>query len=137
MNKLTVTIPSYNQTAFLERCLLYLEKQTFKDFSIIIADDCSTEDYKKVIAKFPNLKIKYQRNEKNLGAIQNIFHTITMPVESEYLLSLHEDDALAYPEYLEKSIEIMEKNKNIAFVTGKPYWFKDAVPEKMIEGKEL
>ena len=124
--KLSIVIPCYNQTTLLERNLRYLERQVYKDFSIIIIDDQSSEDYPAVIAEFPNLDITYVRNKKNLGAMGNIFNSIFYKTESKYQMSLHEDDAL-HPYYLDMAIKALDENKSVSFVCTLADWFKDDV----------
>ncbi len=122
--RISITIPCYNQTKLLERNLMYLQRQTLKDFEIIILDDASSENYPAIISKFPNLDITYIRNQKNLGAMGNIFNSIFYKTDTPYKISLHEDDAL-HPEYLYKAVEILEKNLNVTFVCALARWFKD------------
>ena len=125
MNKrLSITIPCYNQTKLLERNLMYLQRQTLKEFEIIILDDASSDDYPAIISKFPNLDITYVRNQKNLGAMGNIFNSIFYKTNTPYKISLHEDDAL-HPAYLENAVKIMDDNRNIVFVCALALWFKD------------
>jgi glycosyltransferase involved in cell wall biosynthesis len=122
--KITIVIPSYNQTNLLRRCLLSLTHQTSQDFVIYIVDDHSTENYPALIEEFPQLEIKYFRNEKNLGAIENIFNTIIYNVETPYKISLHEDDILHY-DYIRKAIEILDSDNEIMFVGTSIDWFKN------------
>lgn len=119
----SIVIPCYNQTNLLERNLKYLEQQSYTDFGIILLDDNSTEDYQKIIGQFPNLDISYIRNEKNVGAIKNIFNSILYKTDSLYTLSLHEDDVI-HPQYLEKAVEILSENRDIVFVATIADWFK-------------
>ena len=124
--KLSIVIPCYNQTALLETNLRCLERQVYKDFSIIIIDDRSSENYPAVIEKFSNLDIIYVRNDKNLGAMGNIFNSIFYKSGSQYQMSLHEDDAV-HPYYLDMAIKSLDEDDNISFVCTCAEWFKDNV----------
>ncbi len=119
----SIIIPCYNQTKLLEKNLKYLEQQTYTDFGIVILDDNSTEDYKKIISGFPHLDISYVRNDKNAGAIKNIFNSILYKTDSLYTLSLHEDDVI-HPRYLEKAVETLNLNQDIVYVATLADWFK-------------
>ena len=46
---ISVIIPTYNREKSLKRCLRSLENQTFKDFEVIICDDGSSDNTKKVV----------------------------------------------------------------------------------------
>ena len=122
--KLSIVIPCYNQTTLLERNLRCLERQVYKDFSIVIIDDNSSENYPAVIERFPNLDISYIRNEKNLGAMGNIFNSIFYKTGSAYQMSLHEDDAI-HPYYLDMTIKALDEDGSVSFVCSLADWFKD------------
>jgi len=120
--KLSILIPVYNQLALTRRCLSYLTKQTYKDFIVILQDDASQSDYQDLIKEFSDLEIHLDRHEKNLGAIGNMIYCLTKDVPTEFIMCLHEDDFIQ-SEYLEKSLAILEKNNNIAFVASPAYFF--------------
>ena len=114
-SKLTIIIPCYNQTHYLRLLLESLKEQTFQDFEIIIIDDFSSENYLSFLEEFRKyFKISYLRNKKNLGAIKNMFYSITFSVKTPYVVCLHEDDFL-HKKYLELAIDTLEKNENIIF----------------------
>ena len=58
-----IIIPVYNGAKFIERSLDSINKQTYRNFNIVIVDDGSTDETKKVIKKYiennPTLKINY------------------------------------------------------------------------------
>lgn len=129
IKKLIIIIPVYNQTHLLKRCLFYLENQTFKDFMVIIQDDASQENYKEIILEFPTLEIVYSRNTKNLGAMSNMINCLTQPVNTEFIMCLHEDDFIHY-EYLDNTIKMLEEDENLALAGSHSYFFnpKDTIP---------
>ena len=40
----TITVATYNRSRLLKRSLDSFKSQTFKDFEVLILDDCSTDD---------------------------------------------------------------------------------------------
>ena len=63
---ISVIIPCYNCEKWIGKCLIALEKQTYKNFEVICVDDCSTDDTKKILMKYyknSNLKIKIIENK--------------------------------------------------------------------------
>lgn len=69
MSEITVIIPCYNGYRFIDKCLNSLENQKYRDFDVIIIDDCSTDDSLerlKDYQKNSKLSIKIIHNEKNL-----------------------------------------------------------------------
>ena len=72
----TVICSTYNNPHFLEMVLLSLKEQTFKDFEVIIADDGSKPETKKLISKYqlklPFLLIHAWHEDKDLGKVKFI-----------------------------------------------------------------
>lgn len=133
---LTVTIPSYKQQPLLRRCLESLRSQTRKDFLVVIIDDKSNEDFSSILQDFSDLHIEIVVNEHNRGAMGNIFHSITYPVQTPFILSLHEDDFL-HPQYIERAIEKLEHDASIAFVASRATWFMEHEDMTTVDYKEL
>lgn len=70
MTKISVIIPCYNSFKFMNRCLISLQNQKFKDFEVIFIDDCSTDTTYKDLEKYlskTNLKWTLIKNEINSG----------------------------------------------------------------------
>jgi len=99
--KLSLAIPTYNRGATLDIQLHDLCSQLSKlnrnDIEIVIQDNCSpdsTSDICKVlIENFPQLKIKYSQNEKNLGFDSNVDLSIQNSV-GKYVWVISDDDHL-------------------------------------------
>ncbi|MBS9768944.1 MAG: glycosyltransferase family 2 protein [Flavobacteriaceae bacterium] len=73
MKKVTIIIPIYNVAKYIERCVVSLFEQDFKDIEYIFVNDCtpdnSVEILEKIIEKYPNRKpnVKIIHHEKNRG----------------------------------------------------------------------
>ena len=52
MPLITVIVPNYNHEAYLQHRLESIFSQTFKDFDVIILDDCSTDKSRDIIESF-------------------------------------------------------------------------------------
>ena len=68
MKKLDIIIPAYNAHDTLEKTLMSIAIQTYKDYSVTIVNDCSIKDYDELVEQYS----KYFRIEeitigKNLG----------------------------------------------------------------------
>ena len=44
MTKVSIIIPIYNVAPFLEQCLDSVWNQTFKDYEVLLIDDCGTDE---------------------------------------------------------------------------------------------
>lgn len=70
MPVVSVIIPCFNSANLMKKCLEMFEKQTFKNFEIIIVDDCSTDNSLSILEKETknrNLEIKVLRHYVNAG----------------------------------------------------------------------
>ncbi len=111
---ITIAIPVYNNPLLFKECLKSIQNQTFKRFKVIIVDDQSVENYIEIIKLFPELIIDYQKNERNLGAVPNMMFCLQRKYDTKYFMVFHEDDIL-HPDFLEKSINILEMNRKLSF----------------------
>lgn len=50
--EVTVTIPAYNAAAFLDETIGSVLSQTFQDWELVIADDCSTDDTRLIAERY-------------------------------------------------------------------------------------
>jgi glycosyltransferase involved in cell wall biosynthesis len=66
--KVSVVIPTYNRAHLIKTAINSILMQTYRDFEIIIADDCSTDNTQQVIKDIKDDRVKYLRLEKNSGS---------------------------------------------------------------------
>lgn len=64
--KVTIAIPAYKK-AFLANAIESVLKQTYTNIELIIVNDKSPEDIDSVIKQFHDSRIKYYKNEFNIG----------------------------------------------------------------------
>ncbi|MDB9760436.1 glycosyltransferase family 2 protein [Pelagibacteraceae bacterium] len=113
---LSICIPTYNRPDSLVNCLNSLSLQKKKNFEVCISDNCSNTNIKKIIKPFKKkLKIKYNRNNKNLGFALNLLK-VTKMATGEFIWFLGDDDLLM-PNAVNELYKLFEKNKMCNF-----YW---------------
>ena len=92
--KFSIITPNYNSFHLMNRFFDSLENQTFKDFEVLIIDDCSTDDsYEKLLEykKNSKLNLKIFKNQKNNGP--GLARNIGIDEASgEYLTFMDNDD---------------------------------------------
>ena len=67
----TVVVPNYNHAAFLRQRLDSIYSQTYRNFDVLLLDDCSTDDSRSILAHYQSLHPQKTRlivSEKNSGA---------------------------------------------------------------------
>lgn len=110
---LTVCIATYNRRGLLAKTLESLRNQTFKQFQLIVCDDCSTDgtyDYLTSL-RWPNLKVI--RNERNLNLPGSMTRLFSL-ARSKYIGMQHDHD-LYEPTFLEQMLEVMESHPCAGF----------------------
>lgn len=67
---ISIIIPCFNGFKLMQRCFTALEQQSYKDFEVIIIDDCSSDNSYETIQKYmenSKLNIKLFKNKTNVG----------------------------------------------------------------------
>ena len=110
MNELvSVIMPSYNTAKFISETIESVLAQTYPNWELIIADDCSTDDTDAVVRPYlADGRIRYMKNEKNSGAAVSRNRALR-EAKGKWIAFLDSDD-LWLPEKLEKQIAFMEQN---------------------------
>ena len=85
-------MPVYNpKPEQLERAIRSVLEQDMNDFEFIICDDCSEDYVKALVESFPDPRIKYLRNEKNMGCAYSLNRCIEAAT-GELLIRQDADD---------------------------------------------
>src|SRR5437899_2495400 len=113
---ISIVLPTYNGSKYIRASIESCLAQTFRDFELIIVNDCSTDDTAKIIGEYvekdPRIKIIHNQFNKKLPLSLNtgfdiaagIYHTWTS------------DDNYYAPNALENLYGLLEKDKTIDFV---------------------
>ena len=97
----TVAIPTYNRAELLRQAITGLLNQTFRDFELLIADNCSEDHTPEVVKSFDDPRIRYVRHDENRGAVANFEYTFEQ-ARTPYFVA-HQDDDLLCGDFLERA----------------------------------
>lgn len=111
MCKISVIMPVYNGEKYLKEAIDSVLSQTFKDFELIIINDCSTDTTIDVINSYNDERIILINNEENLGIAKNLNKGIEIS-KGKYIARMDADD-ICYSHRLERQYNFMEKNRDI------------------------
>ena len=65
----SIIMPSWNTANFIAESIQSVFNQTYKNWELIIVDDCSTDNTDEIVKPFlADKRVKYFKNEKNSGA---------------------------------------------------------------------
>lgn len=125
--EISVVIPNFNGEAFLENCLNSLEEQSFKDFEIIIVDDCSTDDSLTILKNYPEIRLIL--NEKNSGFAVSVNNGIRA-ARGRYVLLLN-NDVVVEDDFVEKLHQAIDKDERIFSVSSRMirYYERDKIDD--------
>ncbi len=123
---ISIILPNFNSSKFLEKTINSIVNQTFKNWKLIIIDDCSDFETIKILKKYEKFeKIKITYLEKNKGAAY-CRNLALKSSKSDYVAFIDSDD-LWISEKLEKQLNFMKKN-NYKFT----YTYYDAFKDSKI-----
>jgi glycosyltransferase involved in cell wall biosynthesis len=108
MARVSVFIPTYNRADLLLHAIAGVLAQTHDDFELIVSDNASTDGTPDAVASFDDARLRYVRQEKNVGLLGN-YNWFLDQVESDYALILPDDD-LAYPTLLERTVAELDRH---------------------------
>ena len=92
---LSIIIPVYNSEDFLSDCVSSVLAQTYRDFELILVDDCSTDSSLSVCESFASQdsRVRVIRHEVNKG-ISNTRYDGFLMAKGEYISFIDNDDLL-------------------------------------------
>jgi glycosyltransferase involved in cell wall biosynthesis len=95
----SILIPAYN-TAFFEPALRSALSQTYPAIEIIVCDDSPGGQIKAIVDRFPDTRVRFVRNARNLGFAGNFTQCFRL-ARGEYIKFLNDDDVL-HPECVQR-----------------------------------
>jgi glycosyltransferase involved in cell wall biosynthesis len=93
MSQVTIGVPVYNGADYLEKCLSCLRDQTYRDFEVLIFDNCSEDATGEIAQRFcaEDARFRYHRQPENKGALRN-FLEVLEAAQSPYFMWRAADD---------------------------------------------
>lgn len=106
----SVLLPAY-KTKFLSEAISSVLRQTYRNLELIIVDDKSPNDIKKVVSNFNDDRIIYYRNEQNLGAKDPVanWNRCLSYAHGEFFCLLCDDDV--YDSHFIENLLLLAKNE--------------------------
>ena len=112
--KISVCIPSYNAEPFIGETIKSVLDSDYRNFEIIVNDDASTDNTPAIVESIRDGRIRFYRNERNVGPVRNWNLAVTKAT-GEYVSLLNHDD-LYGPFWLTFAAYQLEKNPRIGWV---------------------
>lgn len=112
MNTVTILLATYNSSKFLREQLDSLFQQTFREWTLVIRDDGSSDETIAIIKEFqqefPNILL-LEDTDKNMGASKSFMRLLEKTDSSYYFFCDHDDIWL--PNKVRDSLDLMKKTE--------------------------
>lgn len=109
--KITVGIPVYNGADYIANTIQSVLNQTFTDFELVIADNCSTDNTTEIVESFKDKRITLIKNPENYGMVGN-WNVCLKNSHCEFFHLLCADDLLL-PNCLEEEYTAITQDSGI------------------------
>ncbi len=104
----SIIMPAYNSKDYISNSVKSVLMQTYRNFELLIIDDCSTDGTMKEIENLSDQRVKIIKNEKNMGAAFSR-NTGIKYAKGKYIAFLDSDDQWSVTK-LEKQVAFMRDN---------------------------
>ncbi|MBN1237106.1 MAG: glycosyltransferase family 2 protein [Gammaproteobacteria bacterium] len=111
--RLSIGLPVLNGENYLARAIRSHLAQSFTDFELIISDNASTDETRRIAESFARLdrRVRYCRHATNRGAVWNFNHCFELARGEYFKWSAHDD--VLDPTFCQKCIEILDANPDV------------------------
>jgi glycosyltransferase involved in cell wall biosynthesis len=118
----SIGMPVYNGERFIRKALDSLLEQNFKDFELIISDNASEDATQQICFEYASKdsRIRYYRNEINLGAIENSRNVLEISSGKYFMFAADHD--LYDPNFISRCVEILEQDSSVVLCYPKTAW---------------
>jgi glycosyltransferase involved in cell wall biosynthesis len=119
--KVSVVVPNYNHALYLRQRLDSIINQEFQDFEVIILDDVSTDNSRKVIqpyARYPAFRFLF--GETRSGSVFKQWQKGLASARGEYIWFAESDDCSS-PYFLSQLLPVLESDKSLGLVYCQSY----------------
>ena len=120
---ISIILSTYNNEQTISYSIKSILNQSYEDFELIIVNDCSKDNTKKVINSFKDRRIVYLENNSNIGRSQSRNKAIKH-AKGDFIAVMDGDD-ISVPERLEIQLKYLINNPNIDLVASNTIFFTD------------
>jgi glycosyltransferase involved in cell wall biosynthesis len=116
MTELTVGLPVFNGAETLERAFEQMLAQTWRDFRLVVSDNCSSDETESICRKYAALdpRIEYRRRETRVSGSEN-FRDLVMNATTPFFMWITHDD-LWHPEFIAQCMQRFEGQPQVVCV---------------------
>lgn len=112
----SICLPVYNGQKYLKDAIDSILAQSYRDFELIISDNCSTDKTQDICREFASRdkRVRYFRQTENIGIFPNVEYLIGK-AEGIYFMLIGDDD-IYDKNFISLLIPLFDKDDNIGIV---------------------
>lgn len=111
MPRVTILMPTYNVAPYIEEAIASVLRQTYRDFELLVLDDCSTDDTWNLVCRISDPRIHPIRHRQNLGLAENLNWGLDH-IDTELVARMDGDD-IAEPDWLEQEVAWLDRHPEV------------------------
>ncbi len=113
---ISICIPAYKNTSYLQRLLNSIIIQTFKNYEVIITDDSPDDSVKDFLTAYNSIEsLRYFRNPLPLGTPEN-WNAAIQKASGKWVKLMHDDDWFADADSLQQFVNRLNKTEKYSFI---------------------
>lgn len=133
----SILMPVYKTAPYLKEAMDSILSQTFKDFELIVLNDCSPDNADEILDAYDDPRIVRYKGETNMG-LSNVLNAGMDMARGQYIARMDSDD-ISLPDRLEVQVKYLEEHPEIdlcscgmkMFGAKDDTWVRDSDPEKV------
>jgi glycosyltransferase involved in cell wall biosynthesis len=114
--KISVCMPTCNQSRYIRDALQSVLRQTIHDFEIVVFDDASTDDTAQVVSSIRDPRIRYFCQQRRVGIASNRNSCLAVAA-GRYIAWLDSDD-IYHPPMLALQSAVLDRHPNVGLAHG-------------------
>lgn len=116
MQKIVLSIVTWNSEATINACIESVLAQTFRDFALVIVDNNSTDNTSSIIRSFYDSRITFIPNAENRGFC-GAHNQVIQGTSSEFVMLVNPDIIMS-PNYIENALKSISEDSAIGTLCG-------------------
>ncbi len=111
----SIVMPAYNAEKYITESVNSILAQSYKNFELLIADDCSTDKTKEILYPFNDSRISFHHNETNQGYLKTC-NKLFLLCKGEFVTFQDADDS-SVADRIEKQVNEFLKDEELGICT--------------------
>jgi len=117
--KVTIMIPTYCQGDLVLTAVDSALAQDYENLEVIVADDASPDHTREVLATRTDPRLRYCRNQKNMGRVGNYRNTLYNLALGDWIVNLDGDDYYTDTGFISAAIAAAQADPDILMIVAR------------------